>query len=249
MRWGWWKKSWGSGGQLFWTPSPPPPPNPIPVARDGLSSPFGYGLVNEQVRDGDEVGPGDGAGAAQVRGLAGLRLASPLTQASPALSRGSSLLFPSPAQSSILADVSLEEAGTGDEDDEEEELGVDGDRDGPRLARPLFPPTSPAPPASPPPPPPQASPAPGGPQPGAGGTPPPGGGQPDPGRAVRNRCPACDGWLRTVPDPLRCSSCDTEYHKKCSGLTQQGLKRWAQSRSWQCPPCDKRRDQVPTNQP
>ena len=108
---------------------------------------------------------------------------------------------------------------------------------------------TPAPPASSPIPPPQATPAPGGPQPGAGGSPPQGGGQPDPGGAVRNRCPACDGWLRTIPDPLRCSSCDTEYHKKCSGLTQQGLKRWKQTRSWQCPPCDKRRDQVPTNQP
>ena len=84
---------------------------------------------------------GDGVGVAQAGGLAGLRLSSPSAQASPPLSRGSSLLFPSPAQSSILADVSLEEVGIGDEEDEEEELGVDGARDDPRLAQPLFPPT------------------------------------------------------------------------------------------------------------
>ena len=147
------------------------------------------------LRGGDESGPGGRVGGVQARGLAGAQLASPFAQASPALSRGSSLLFPSPAQSSILADVSLEEVGGGDEDGGEEELAVDGDRDGLRLARPLFPPTSPAPPASPPALPPQAAPAPGGLQPGAGGSPPQGGGQPDPGGAVRSRCPACDGWL------------------------------------------------------
>ena len=48
--------------ELFWTPSPPPPPDPISVARGGLSSPFGCGLVGEQVRGGDETGSGGRVG-------------------------------------------------------------------------------------------------------------------------------------------------------------------------------------------
>ena len=76
--------------------------------------------MDEQVRGGGSSGPSGRTGGVATRGGASSRLASPIVQASPDLSRGSSLLFPSPANSSILVDGSLEEVDVEDEGDGDE---------------------------------------------------------------------------------------------------------------------------------
>ena len=66
----------------------------------------------------------------------------------------------------------------------------------------------------------------------------------------RRKCPACKGRIRAQRLPLCCATCGTEYHKKCSGLTRHALRRWEQTRQWECTQCTAHRQQgAAANQP
>ena len=53
----------------------------------------------------------------------------------------------------------------------------------------------------------------------------------------RGKCPVCSGSLRPSNDPLVCSGCGEECHKKCSNLKRKELEQWIASGSWRCPKC------------
>ena len=61
------------------------------------------------------------------------------------------------------------------------------------------------------------------------------------------KCPTCNTRLVHSGNPLICSCCKAEYHKKCSGLTRHALAAWVASRLWTCATCTCRQRQTDTN--
>ena len=52
-----------------------------------------------------------------------------------------------------------------------------------------------------------------------------------------HKCPVCSVQLRIFANPLVCSCCNSEVHKKCSGLTKAEQRAFIEAGSWVCDDC------------